>query len=343
MRLFPEEVAAQFRRDGWWSGRTWSDLLAEQRASQADRGSLIDPPNRFTFIHGEPRRWTWSEVGDQVDRLSRVLSDHDVRRDVVVGVQSPECVELPVVLLAVARLGAIVTPFPVQYRRHELAGMGSAAGLEVFVTTSHAVGRDMAADIAALTAESRHCGPCCPGPGLHRGRPVDRRRGHGLARPGGSPCRTGARLQRLGDPGPDVGHRRYAQGCAARQRRLGGAVSACSPAPRLARDDILLNPFPMVNGGGLAGMFLPWLTLGTTLAQHQPVDLDASTWLLPQRVGPQMAKRWSAPVTSSTPRRLAASVSCSTSWSPMTCSGRLARSEPASRAAHRSLPRGPSG
>ena len=104
MRLFPEDVAAGFRRDGWWSGRSWTDLLTEHRQTRPDRASLLDPPNRSTFIHGEPRRWTWAEVGDQVDRLSRVLFEHGVGRDVVVGVQLPNCVELPMVFLALTRI-----------------------------------------------------------------------------------------------------------------------------------------------------------------------------------------------------------------------------------------------
>lgn len=30
----------------------------------------------------------------------------------------------------------------------------------------------------------------------------------------------------------------------------------------------------MVNGGGLAGMFLPWLLHGTFLVQHHPFDIE---------------------------------------------------------------------
>ncbi len=44
--------------------------------------------------------------------------------------------------------------------------------------------------------------------------------------------------------------------------------------PRLNSDDVLLNPFPMVNAGGMAGMFLPWLLLGARLVQHHPFDID---------------------------------------------------------------------
>ncbi len=279
MRLFPEETAAQMRREGWWSGRSWTDLLTEHRTARPDRLSLLDPPNRSTFIHGEPRRWTWAEVGDQVDRLSRVLFEHGVRRDVIVGVQLPNCVELPVSLLAVARLGAIVTPFPVQYRRHELAGMGSAAELAVFVTAHHAVGREMAADVAALTADVPSLRSVLAlGPGAVDGvEGIDA----ALAAADHDSPQLAAYLADLELDANDCVTLVWTSGTEGVPKGVPRAYgdwevlsTACSQAPRLGRDDVLLNPFPMVNGGGLAGMFLPWLTLGTTLAQHQPFDLD---------------------------------------------------------------------
>ena len=279
MRLFPEETAAQMLDSGWWSGRTWSDLLDEHRTTQPDRLSLVDPPNRRSFIHGDPRRWTWAEVADRVERLSRVLFDHGVRRDHVVGVQLPNCAELPVALLAIARLGAIVTPFPVQYRRHELAGMGAAAEMRVFVTAHRAMGRDMAADAAALTADVPTLEAVLAlGPGSVDGvRGID----DAVAAADHDSAELADHLAALDRHANDCVTLVWTSGTEGVPKGVPRAYgdwevlsTACSQAPRLTRDDVLLNPFPMVNGGGLAGMFLPWLTLGTTLAQHQPFDLD---------------------------------------------------------------------
>ncbi|MFD6674620.1 hypothetical protein ACFWDA_09630 [Rhodococcus zopfii] len=41
-------------------------------------------------------------------------------------------------------------------------------------------------------------------------------------------------------------------------------------APRVVVDDVLLNPFPMINMAGINGMLLPWLVMGVTLVQHHP-------------------------------------------------------------------------
>jgi acyl-CoA synthetase (AMP-forming)/AMP-acid ligase II len=43
--------------------------------------------------------------------------------------------------------------------------------------------------------------------------------------------------------------------------------------PDLTADDVLLNPFPIVNMAGINGMFLPWLKVGGLLVQHHPLDL----------------------------------------------------------------------
>ena len=49
--------------------------------------------------------------------------------------------------------------------------------------------------------------------------------------------------------------------------------TATVEGPRLTADDVLLNPFPMVNMAGINGMFLPWLRVGGLLVQHHPFDL----------------------------------------------------------------------
>lgn len=279
MRLFPDEVATKFRQDGWWTGRTWSDLVDQHRLEVPGRTALVDAPNRETYLHGEPRRLTWSEVGDQVDRLSRVLFAHGVTKDVVVGVQLPNCVELPIVFLAVSRLGGIVTPFPVQYQRHELQGMGEAAGVQLFVSANRAAGRDFAAEHVLLSAEipSLHTvlgfGPDpVPDAGL-----LDEL----MASAGHDSAELRAYLDGLDQDSNDCVTLMWTSGTEGKPKGVPRAygdwevlAGACAQSPRLTSDDVLLNPFPMVNGGGLAGMFLPWLNLGSTLVQHHPFDLD---------------------------------------------------------------------
>ncbi len=279
MQLFPDDAAARFRADGWWTGATWPDLLAEHRRSIGGQTSLVDAPNRTAYMTGEPRRLTWDEVGEQVDRISRVLFEHGVRRDVVVGVQLPNCVELPLVFLAVARLGAIVTPFPVQYRRHELRGMGTAAGAQVFVTATQAVGRELAAEAVELCDDVPSLRTVLAfGPDAVRG--AERLEALAGAADADS-AELADYLATLEQDSNDCVTLVWTSGTEGVPKGVPRAygdwevlAGACIQSPRLRADDVLLNPFPMVNGGGLAGMFMPWITLGATLAQHHPFDLD---------------------------------------------------------------------
>lgn len=81
---------------------------------------------------------------------------------------------------------------------------------------------------------------------------------------------------------------------------VGHATSQC---PRLMPEDRLLNLFPMVNAGGLGGMFLPWLLLGCTLTQHHPFSLRCS-WTRSSGSGsPTPARRRSSWTRSSGTRR----------------------------------------
>jgi non-ribosomal peptide synthetase component E (peptide arylation enzyme) len=115
-----EEVARRYRANGWWEGLTLHDLFAASAERTPDRLALVDAPNRTEFTIGEPGRWTYREVGERTDRLAAALAAEGVGKGDVVVVQLPNVAELVLVYLAAARIGAIVSPLPVQFRAHEL-------------------------------------------------------------------------------------------------------------------------------------------------------------------------------------------------------------------------------
>ncbi len=272
MELFEEEQRRAFREDGWWTDLTWSDLLDRAAAATPDDVALIDPLNRDTVMPGGSRTLTWSQVADEVRAISATLYGLGVRRGGVVGVQLPNVVELPMTLVAVARLGAVVVPFPVQYRRHELERMCEQAGVEVFVTAATAVGRTLADDARALVGDVptlRHVAafgaPDAPGSDVEPTLLAD-----------ADAYVAGLDLS-SDDPATIVwtsGTEGFPKGVPRTYGEWEVLGTACTQSPRVTRDDVLLNPFPMVNGGGLAGMFMPWLLNGCTLVQHHPFDIE---------------------------------------------------------------------
>jgi acyl-CoA synthetase (AMP-forming)/AMP-acid ligase II len=278
MRLYPQDKVETFLADGWWSGKTWLDLVAEHVAQRPDHLSLVDPANRKKITDGEPRRYTWAEVDAEIDRLARWLYRAGVRQGDVVGVQLPNIAELNFAYLAIATLGGIACSFPVQYAAHELTQMGSLAGLTTFVT----VGRVNRASLAVQAS------------GLVGAVPTLRR-----VLAWGNDFPDGvidlAVDTALADDDPE--YRAYRDGLTIHPNdcvtlswtsgtegfpkgvpRAHGDWQAVTlgtiSTPKLTTNDVLLNPFPMVNAGGMAGMFMPWMMLGATLVQHHPFDLE---------------------------------------------------------------------
>ena len=151
MGLHSAERVAEYRSKGYW-GDDLIDRLFEQRVLEdPDALALVDPLNRADLVDGPFRELTWRQLDDQVNRMAQVLLDEGVKPGDVVGVQLPNCVEIVIVFLAILRLGAIVSPFPVQYRSYELTNLSNVANVQLFVTSTR-IGktRDAARELAGL-------------------------------------------------------------------------------------------------------------------------------------------------------------------------------------------------
>ncbi|TWE07873.1 class I adenylate-forming enzyme family protein [Rudaeicoccus suwonensis] len=278
MRLYTDEQVTQFERDGWWSGRTWVDEFDRRARDNPDRISLVDPVNRESITDGPPRRLTWSEVAQEVHDLARALHRCGVRQGDVVGVQLPNSVELAMAYIATATIGAIASPFPIQYDAHELRQMGERAGMTAFLTVGRAGKRHPASTAAGLVAavpslrsvlawgKELPVGVIDLGPAL-RDDHDDAEFGRHLAGLVRHPNDCVTLCWTSGTEGIPKGVPR------AHGDWMTIALGTIE-TPRLTSQDVLLNPFPMVNAGGMAGMFLPWLMLGARLVQHQPFDME---------------------------------------------------------------------
>ncbi|GAA4956109.1 class I adenylate-forming enzyme family protein [Yinghuangia aomiensis] len=290
MRLHPEARTAAYTDAGWWGVPTWDALFRARVAERPDAVAVVDPPNRAAHLDGPARRLTWAELDAYVDRLASVLLAHGVGRDTTVGVQLPNCVELAAVYLAVSRLGAIVTPFPVQHREHELGLLGGIADVGAFVTSRRIGARPAARaaratypdTVAVLAFGDAHAEASGEGTGADEAGPfpvgvVGLDAASAAAEPGDGAL--GAHLASFtAHPGDCVtvcwtsGTEAVPKGvprCADDWHPMAlGSVDEAA----LTGDDVLLNPFPMVNMAGIGGMFVPWLMTGAVLVQHHPFD-----------------------------------------------------------------------
>ncbi|MDE0062119.1 MAG: class I adenylate-forming enzyme family protein [Gammaproteobacteria bacterium] len=274
MQTTPQTLIDEYTARGWWGRETLDSLLHRAVAECPERPALIDPPNRPDIAGGDALRLTWAETGARVDGLAAALHATGLRADDIAVVQLPNIAELALAYLALARLGAIVSPVPVQYGPHELKKIQSELSARAFLSLGSLKGRDLLAEHADAfpgcllyglaspsAADAIDIGAYVPGT-AQREAWLDHRQAFAPdANDIFTICWTS------GTTGTPKGVPRSANHWLAISRASGDLAG-------LQDGDALLNPFPMVNMGGLGGFFFNWLTYRATLVLHHPLDLE---------------------------------------------------------------------
>ncbi|MEU8887703.1 AMP-binding protein [Streptomyces sp. NPDC048442] len=124
-------------------GDTIGDNLRRAVDTYPEREALVDM--------GSGRRWTYAQLGTDVDELARGLLAMGVAKGDRVGIWAVNCPEWVLVQYATARIGAIMVNINPAYRAHELAYVLQQAGVAVLVASLAHKG----SDYRALVAEVR--------------------------------------------------------------------------------------------------------------------------------------------------------------------------------------------
>ncbi len=280
MIVVPEERIRDFKARGWWGEETLDDLFRRHVATMPDAESVVDPINREAIMGGAPARLTWAEVEDRVARYVAVLHATGVGCDDVVAVQLPNVIELGLVYLACIRLGAIVTPAPVQYREHELAYILRKTDAKAVVTAAR-IGKHEHAEmmLAVQTGAAALNTVLVVGGDAPDGTIDLDARASALDATEIEAGRAAARAANI--CADDIVTICWTSGTEAEPKGvprshnewiiMGAGVT---DAADLKPGAVLLNPFPMVNMAGISTSFVSWLLLGGVLVQHQPFDLQ---------------------------------------------------------------------
>src|SRR5262245_26495172 len=136
-----------YRRAGLWRGETLGDALRATVARGPDRIAVVDGPTRIGF----------AELAARAERLAGGLAALGVGPGEAVAVQLPNWHETVLAYLAIARLGAVVTPALPIHRRRELGFILRAAGARVLIVPGRyrdcdhrTLAREVRADAPAL-------------------------------------------------------------------------------------------------------------------------------------------------------------------------------------------------
>jgi fatty-acyl-CoA synthase len=81
----------------------------------------------------EARRWSYTKLNDDVDRVARALLALGVGRGDRVGIWSPNCAEWTILQYAAAKAGAILVSVSPAYRSHELEFVVKQSGMRLLV------------------------------------------------------------------------------------------------------------------------------------------------------------------------------------------------------------------
>ncbi len=284
MILVPQERIDEYVRQGWWGDRTLGSLFLDtvQRLPQAL--AVADAPNRPAITGEPPERWTWSQLQWRAGQYAAFLHHHGLRKDDVLVMQLPNCVEMHAIYLACAISGIVVSPVPVQYRAHELLHVLEMTRARLAITTARVGNYAQAAQWSPLreqqpalqqvwalgdaTAADWPPGVCALAPEL-------------AATPAWDAPQLRDHMQAIGVGAHDVVTICWTSGTEAQPKGVPRnhnewliVGQSVIDAGQLQQGAQLLIPFPFVNMAGVSVSLVAWLMVGGTLHHHHPFDID---------------------------------------------------------------------
>jgi acyl-CoA synthetase (AMP-forming)/AMP-acid ligase II len=271
MKTTSEDRIARHEARGWWGQATLNDLFDEAVARFPARLALADQPNRAELCDGEALRLDYANLDRHADAWAVMLAERGIGRGDVVVAQLPNIAEFVVLYLALARLGAIISPLPVQYGAHELRMVSGLVKPAAFVSVSRIRDKPFGAHAFAEGVEMPlrlFLGPNPP------------EGGESLDEPLAAALAAGRRPVRASVDANDIyticwtsGTTGLPKGVPRSYNQWLAIAWATYDAADLREGDVLMNPFPFVNMASIGGYLFNWLRCGATLVLHHPLEL----------------------------------------------------------------------
>jgi len=275
LRTTREELVREYRQLGWWSDTRITDLFDAAARSAPAQLAVLDPPNRDVLVGGSPLRLTFQDLADLADGYALRLLELGLGRDDILVTQLPNIAEYPALYLAALRLGIILSPVPMQFRRHELEQIVDLTGARATLTVRALKGADYAQGAVEL-AKGRPLQVLCLGSDAPEGSlpfvpaPLTTESRAALA----------AHVDALQVSADDVATICWTSGTEGlpkgvpRTHNHWVAISyGHLRGAGIRRGERLLNPFPLINMAAIGGCFMSWLHSAGTLVLHHPLDL----------------------------------------------------------------------
>lgn len=282
MIVVPQDTINHYVSQGWWGSESIGALFIRTAEELTSTFAVADPPNLLSLINIAPRKWSWSELLDQVGKYTQFFKDQGLQPDDIIVVQLPNTVDLHAIYLACAIYGIIISPVPMQYRLHEIEHVLDITQAH-FAITLNQLSHNTPVDEWLAVAEKK--------PSLTQiwcfGLPAEKvttkikNLEKQLAKSSAlTPHQLKETLKQATVTANSVFTICWTSGTEAKPKGVPRSHnewlivgSSVIDAGMLAKGDQLLIPYPFVNMAGISTSLIAWLMIGGGLYHHHPFDI----------------------------------------------------------------------
>ena len=262
-----------FTEKGWWGKDTLYSLFQDALISCKDQEALVDPENREDITGDAPKRLSFDDIDKTVERYATIFFEQGLRKDDIAIIQLPNVVELPMVYLALSKLGIICSPIPMQYGAYEITSIIAETkpkafiSIETFNSNAHA---EQFSSIFNNGEVKFALGEIENFINLHDCNPADE-----------SYESQQSYVLDNSITANDIFTICWTSGTTGTPKGVPRSHNLWLPMAKAAafvseteKGDTLLNPFPMINMASIGGFLFNWLLCKGKLVQHHPFDLN---------------------------------------------------------------------
>ncbi|MBT4592605.1 MAG: acyl--CoA ligase [Porticoccaceae bacterium] len=267
MKTSSQQRIDDYRQQGWWGDITLHGQLELQARENPDLLAVADQPNLKELTGDEPRRLSYAELHAASTQVSCDLLNKGIGAEDRVIVQLPNIVELVICYMAFSKIGAIMSPVPVQYGSHELHRICSTISPVAIITVGHFGALDLAQNAATITQDNVQL--LVFGADL-----IFTTENH----PGSDKQLSNYQRAHSSDADDILtiswtsGTTGTPKGVPRSHNMWFATARSCVEAGDYQAGDRFLNIFPLVNMASIGGFLFPALLLGCTIILHHPLD-----------------------------------------------------------------------
>jgi len=273
MILTKKNRIEDFIKRGWWGEDTLYSLFQDAVTSSGDQEALVDPENRADITGDAPQRLSFNEIDKTVERYASIFFEQGLRKDDIALIQLPNVVELPMIYLALSKLGIICSPIPMQYGAYEINSIIAETMPKAFISiqTFNKNAHAEQFSSAFINDELKFAlGEIENFIDLHTYNPV-------------SDAYESQQSYAQDNPitANDIFTICWTSGTTGTPKGVPRSHNLWLPMAKAAgyvseteEGDTLLNPFPMINMASIGGFLFNWLLCKGRLVQHHPFDLN---------------------------------------------------------------------